>query len=432
MSGNGESSSRPFTIPRVGLGAHVSARPGSSQTRPIIPNPNDNPHAVPVGTCGPQTAVVEIEHAVRDYGEGRVSRGKTLEVITRALAFTGDPGEDESKERAFVDYVKQTSNNSMNWMRQSDETQGRQTVNREGTLAQAWSPLDCRKCTTGDQLQQGSTLKEGRESGEGMMLQVKRKSMDEVKERMSMMSQEMMNQSANSSHRICPGTIENRKRTYDDLAAQNHRNSSNCMPKTSRKSSAGSPPRRRRRLESPSHNQATARKNIGNLGGGKIELGMAEQTRKVSTHGDWTIAWGKASQAIAFAFEHRRQELADYAEFMQGEFGARHPAFHDRVIGFDIAIRNEVCGGTAILLTDFERFQRHRTAILAADGIFAPSLDRYALGKSGGSTKSRSNETCMRYNTKDGCPNGKGCRYRHVCRKCGEGGHAATVCSVAK
>ncbi|KAF6761392.1 hypothetical protein DFP72DRAFT_804433, partial [Ephemerocybe angulata] len=175
------------------------------------------------------------------------------------------------------------------------------------------------------------------------------------------------------------------------------------------------------------YDSSAPRKNIGSITDGKIELKTTGESRKVKTHGDWTIAWGKASRAIAFAFEHRREELDRYGEFMQGEFGARNPRFHERVIRFDQAIRNEVGGGTRLLLTDFDQFQRHRTAILSVDGIFA-----FPDEKPGGTTRAKINETCNRFNTNIGCPNGRSCKYKHICKKCGEGGHGATACGGGK
>ncbi|KAF5335540.1 hypothetical protein D9611_012160 [Ephemerocybe angulata] len=457
MGGNGESS-HPFTIPRVGRETHVSARPGSSNTRPIVPNPNNNPHAVPVGACGPQTAVVDIEFAVKNYGEGRVSRGKTLELITRALAFTGDRREDETKERAFADYVEQldeldnavkrdaecpdhglrantressTATSGISHSRIRSEGPSVNNLGRKGKRRRKEDSSEEEEY--GHRGARGERLDEEDEDGYGESED------DEPKRKLKSSDMPWYHREQEANLRR-PSCAESQR--LIELYAKDPKKVKRWIT-TSQTAPTGIPesewdniiqgrPVNLEHVYGTHHNQVTARKNLANFGGGKIDLGVAVQTRKVSTHGDWTIAWGKASQAITFAFEHRRQELADYAEFMQGEFGARHPAFHDRVIGFDIAIRNEVCGGTAILLTDFERFQRHRTAILAADGIFAPSLDRYALGKGGGSTKTRSNETCMRFNTKDGCPNGRSCKYRHVCRKCGEGGHAATVCGVEK
>lgn len=109
-------------------------------------------------------------------------------------------------------------------------------------------------------------------------------------------------------------------------------------------------------------------------------------------YGDWTIAWNLASKATSFLFPHRRQELDEYAEFMQGEFSARQAEAHWRVI-------------------DFDQFNRHRAAILQSDGLFS------ANDAKGTARRPKSNDICLRFNTDGGCPNtAASCKYRHTCR----------------
>ena len=166
--------------------------------------------------------------------------------------------------------------------------------------------------------------------------------------------------------------------------------------------------------------------NRGSFGDHEISLGYTAPSRKVLTHGDWTIAWNLTAEATAFLFPHRERELAEYGRFIQGEFAARLPHAHWKVIRFDQSIRSEVGGGTSILLTNFEEFQRHRAAILQTDGYFTEHTTK-------STTRSRQGEICLRFNSANGCPNTTAsCKYRHTCRSCGKGGHGASSCEGKK
>ncbi|KAJ2932590.1 hypothetical protein H1R20_g4497, partial [Candolleomyces eurysporus] len=111
-------------------------------------------------------------------------------------------------------------------------------------------------------------------------------------------------------------------------------------------------------------------------------------------------------KAAAFLFPHRQQELADYGEFIQGEFSACQTEAHWRVIRFDQLIRNEVGGGTKILLTHYDQFNRHRAAILHSDGLFANRDPKQP------NRRPKSNNVCLHFNTDSGCPNSAAsCKY---------------------
>jgi hypothetical protein len=169
------------------------------------------------------------------------------------------------------------------------------------------------------------------------------------------------------------------------------------------------------------------RENRGRIGDHEISLGHTEPSRKVLTSGDWTTAWNIVIKATSFLFPHRRNELDAYGEYIQGEFTARQTDSHWKVIRFDQSIRNEVGGATRILLTDYQHFERHRTAILLTDGLFSnPDSKQPAR-------RPKSNDICIRYNTESGCTSSSfNCRYRHTCRKCGKGGHGASACEGKK
>ncbi|KAH6910018.1 hypothetical protein BKA70DRAFT_1078900, partial [Coprinopsis sp. MPI-PUGE-AT-0042] len=77
------------------------------------------------------------------------------------------------------------------------------------------------------------------------------------------------------------------------------------------------------------------KENISRLGNSTISLGSTEPKRKVTTHGDWTVAWNCAANAIGFVFPHCKKELQLYGKFIQGEFSARVVNAHHRVTLFN-------------------------------------------------------------------------------------------------
>jgi hypothetical protein len=162
------------------------------------------------------------------------------------------------------------------------------------------------------------------------------------------------------------------------------------------------------------------------IGNAKISFGVSDAKRRVSTYGEWVSAWNLASSAIAFAFPHRAEELRVYGEFIGGEFGAKLPHSHPRVIMFDIAVRNQVQGGQSFLLNDHHLFLRFHSAILMPDGVELSS--RKASSRRLTSTPGRASgnkpDICNRFNTLSGCPSSDfNCRYRHVCKICKKSGH---------
>jgi len=107
----------------------------------------------------------------------------------------------------------------------------------------------------------------------------------------------------------------------------------------------------------------------GRLGGAEVVFAVAESKRHVKTGGEWSSAFRRMSKAVTFLFPHRREELSEYAEYIEGLFSAKHSGAHSKVILYDQSVRNQVGGGQNILLTDYQRFSGLSEAILHADGI---------------------------------------------------------------
>ena len=173
----------------------------------------------------------------------------------------------------------------------------------------------------------------------------------------------------------------------------------------------------------------------GRVGGTEVVFAVAESKRQVKTGGDWSSAYRRMSKAVTFLFPHRREELSEYAEHIEGLFSAKHANAHSKVILYDQSVRNRVGGGQNVLLTDYQRFSSLSEAILHADGIEyrgngkGPSKGGKGSAE-GGSTKK---DACRRFNGKDGCRFAEeDCFYKHICSKCGQGGHGKATCSTEK
>ena len=160
------------------------------------------------------------------------------------------------------------------------------------------------------------------------------------------------------------------------------------------------------------------------IGTTQLTFNTTEAKRKVKSSHDWAAAWRRASEAVSFAFPHRREELDLYHRHIQSEFDVKQPGSHHRIIAYDVAVRNYVGGGQTSVLTDRDRFSHLYSAIVVADGIeFSASTRKTPT------SVSKSTEVCNKYNTTTGCPHAP-CRYRHSCKGCGEDGHGQPACTT--
>ena len=172
----------------------------------------------------------------------------------------------------------------------------------------------------------------------------------------------------------------------------------------------------------------------GRLGAAEVVFTVAESKRQVKTGSEWSAAYRRMAKAITFLFPHRREELSEYAEHIEGLFSAKHTNAHSKVILYDQSVRNQVGGGQNILLTDYQRFGALSEAILHADGIEyrgsgkGPSKGGKGSDEGGSSKK----EVCRRFNGQDGCKfTEEECYYKHICKKCG-GKHGRASCTAEK
>ena len=117
------------------------------------------------------------------------------------------------------------------------------------------------------------------------------------------------------------------------------------------------------------HHVAPPKENVGCIGRTEVFLGSSDPVRKVQTSGDWTAAWNATVKATAYAFPHQADELRQWGDYLSSEFSARQSSAHHKLIAFDKAVRTQVGGGQAILLTDRNEFSYLYSVFLLPDSI---------------------------------------------------------------
>ncbi|KIJ37984.1 hypothetical protein M422DRAFT_259370 [Sphaerobolus stellatus SS14] len=89
----------------------------------------------------------------------------------------------------------------------------------------------------------------------------------------------------------------------------------------------------------------------------ELRFGNATPIKRVTTHGEWEMAWSRTCSAVEFVFAHRKQELRMYTEQIQRKFYATHISFHDRIILYDRAVRERVSHRSDLSLADTTMFE---------------------------------------------------------------------------
>lgn len=173
----------------------------------------------------------------------------------------------------------------------------------------------------------------------------------------------------------------------------------------------------------------------GRLGGAEVVFAVAESKRQVKSGAEWSSSFRRMSKAVTFLFPHRREELFEYAEYIESLFAAKHTNAHSKVILFDQSVRNQVGGGQNTLLTDYQRFSGLSEAILHADGVEYKAGGKGQSKGGSGQDKSESSkkDICRRFNGTSGCRfTEEECFYKHICKGCGKGGHGKSTCTAEK
>jgi hypothetical protein len=177
------------------------------------------------------------------------------------------------------------------------------------------------------------------------------------------------------------------------------------------------------------YSTSTDNQRTESIGEVEFKFGTKDSSKPVTTHGDWTIAFGLTRDAYLFTFAHRAEELKVYQRHILQQFASKRESEHLRVIALDKAIRKRVSERRDLLLSDFEQFSDLRTMHL--DHFRAAESTR--LSRSGTTTSSdrppvrKRNEACHNWN-KGVCRRGKNCFYLHICELCLKKGHTSDKC----
>ena len=171
---------------------------------------------------------------------------------------------------------------------------------------------------------------------------------------------------------------------------------------------------------------ASDNRDVETVGGIQFKFGAARPVKHVKNAGDWFVAWGMYSKAVAFAFPHRFTELALYSQHVLGLFSATSVEHQANILMLDKAIRVRVGERRDLLLTDVACFEDLRLYWLNPIGAGD-------TGKSKGKGKSdfRCEDPCDRWNRGACKSKASECKYRHVCKECG-GKHRADECKGLK
>ncbi|TFY80579.1 hypothetical protein EWM64_g3433 [Hericium alpestre] len=103
-------------------------------------------------------------------------------------------------------------------------------------------------------------------------------------------------------------------------------------------------------------NVTLEQKHKERLGRVSFSLNDVAPSRVIKSQGDWLSAWKATSDAVAFIFRHRRDELDHYSSYMLTMFTSVLEANHARVLCYDKAIRLRTSSHRDVLLTDVYRF----------------------------------------------------------------------------
>jgi hypothetical protein len=166
------------------------------------------------------------------------------------------------------------------------------------------------------------------------------------------------------------------------------------------------------------------------VGDFEISYGTISPSKVVATGGDWSIAWNRTVRATAFAFPHRSNELTEYGEYITSLFAATNPAFHDRIIAFDKAVRRQVGSVRNVELSDHDKFADLKIAHIDSIGVSIIKPQHLDRGKPRDQKmrKGKIREPCNKWNEGRCSKTSEDCRRLHVCNRCSKGGHVGSEC----
>lgn len=361
---------------------------------------------------GPE-ASKRCEQAVRDYGEGRLTKGAAASRIYEALSTAGFEVDESQLEGAFDSYIQLLDQHDRTLKAAAERGERiAATEQRECTAANAGNshtaseePNDVRE-----------SRKRGREeSPEGTTTLLRKQAPNENLYAWS-------NRIQLGGILLSPNLELTRKLVLNygtDLKnAKLHLLSTPGVPRFPDAEWSNLLLGRAVNLDavlSGAYSTVNDSQSIEQLGDLEIRFGNTKPVKSVRTAGDWIFAWQRTVAASHFAFPHRGPELARYTEYILSLFSSKRTESHGRIIDMDKAIRRFIGESNDVELSDSSAFKQFESSFLDADGIYHDG-DR-SRGKSRRKGDWRSEDPCRHFN--EGRCNRSGCRFRHVCQICG-------------
>lgn len=167
------------------------------------------------------------------------------------------------------------------------------------------------------------------------------------------------------------------------------------------------------------------------VGDHQLEIKKPKMVSRVSSHGQWLLAFRAYAKAVTFAFNGRQDELETYENHIHELFASWNPSLHHRVLSYDRAARNLIGQSHGILFSDIHKLRACENAHLSAGGVCvsAGSSSGQAEHKPKGKKTKRPDggEVCRNFNYNK-CDRGTDCKFRHACLRCKSDGHILGDC----
>ena len=168
-----------------------------------------------------------------------------------------------------------------------------------------------------------------------------------------------------------------------------------------------------------------------------LKVGKPKQTTKITTHGEWAVAWAAYVRAMLFIFSYRQGELNEYQTHITNLFASQHHSVHDRVLNYDRAVRIFIGQQRSVLFNETIKYSHLKHAHIDSTGVAVVRGDvtSSAVEFSGGPTRRgkttrqrRTREICRNHNAGKCRFTKEQCKYAHLCGNCGASGHTQDNC----
>ena len=187
------------------------------------------------------------------------------------------------------------------------------------------------------------------------------------------------------------------------------------------------------------HSRTTVYDNVIDLGD-NVELTTKAGTKsktKVTNDSQWNYAWTKYSEAVLFAYPHRKDELFKYGRHILGRFLSNLDTLLN--IEYDLAARKFFHGHQDLSFADLDELSALSFEIFLPQSQRGGSWgnDKSIAGSSQGSRRGKNKRkhtgsaseypVCRDFNRSSGCKR-TDCRFLHKCSNCSSSSHPECRC----